>query len=156
MLLKKTVHLKQQFIKNVHLKVFWTLFKNVQRRGPCSLRPCISRPYCTNLPMISDIDLPKTVKKNRKYPGQKIILTLMFWNENTAWKLGLMEPSLLFWICLSNLLWGGPSHWTIQQEPAEDICKIFVPNRWKKQILQNVFISAFFCKSAIDCKGCFI
>ena len=32
--------------KNVHLKVFWTLFKNVHCRGPCSLRPCISRPYC--------------------------------------------------------------------------------------------------------------
>ena len=118
-------------VKN-HLNILVLLF--------ASVRLCCD----TNLPMISDIDLPKIAKKNRKYPGQKIILTEMFWNENTAWKLGLMEPSLLFWICLSNLLWGGPSHWTIQQEPAEDICKIFVPNRWKKQILQNVFISAFF------------
>ena len=26
---------------------FWTLLKNVHCQGPCSLRPCISRPYCT-------------------------------------------------------------------------------------------------------------
>ena len=32
--------------KFVHLKVFWTQFKNVNLRGLCSLRPCISRPYC--------------------------------------------------------------------------------------------------------------
>ena len=57
----KNVHLKYSFIKktcknvqnraklckNVHLKYFWTQFKNVHLRGPCSLRPCISRPYCT-------------------------------------------------------------------------------------------------------------
>jgi hypothetical protein len=33
--------------KNVHLKNFWTQFKNLHCQGPCSLRPCISRPYCT-------------------------------------------------------------------------------------------------------------
>ena len=32
--------------KFVHLKFFWTQFKNVHLRGPCSSRPCISRPYC--------------------------------------------------------------------------------------------------------------
>ena len=32
--------------KFVHLKYFWTQFKNVHLQGPCSLRPCISRPYC--------------------------------------------------------------------------------------------------------------
>ena len=35
--------------KFVHLKFFWTQFKNVHLGGPCSLRPCISRPYCTYL-----------------------------------------------------------------------------------------------------------
>ena len=35
--------------KNMHLKYFWTQFKNVHLRGPCSLRPCISRPYCSSL-----------------------------------------------------------------------------------------------------------
>ena len=30
----------------MHLKFFWTLFKNMHCQGPCSLRPCISRPYC--------------------------------------------------------------------------------------------------------------
>ena len=33
--------------KFVQLKYFWTLFKNVHLQGPCSLRPCISRPYCS-------------------------------------------------------------------------------------------------------------
>ena len=33
--------------KFVHLKFFWTPFKNVHLRGPCSSRLCISRPYCT-------------------------------------------------------------------------------------------------------------
>ena len=42
----KIVQLKWKRSKNVHLKVFWTLFKNVHCQGPCSLRPCISRPYC--------------------------------------------------------------------------------------------------------------
>ena len=32
--------------KNVHLKYFGTQFKNVHLRGLCSLRPCVSRPYC--------------------------------------------------------------------------------------------------------------
>ena len=33
--------------KFVHLKFFWTPFKNMHLRGSCSSRPCISRPYCT-------------------------------------------------------------------------------------------------------------
>ena len=32
--------------KFVQLKYFWTQFKNVHLQGPCSLRSCISRPYC--------------------------------------------------------------------------------------------------------------
>ena len=32
--------------KLVQLKYFWTQFKNVHLQGPCSLRPCILRPYC--------------------------------------------------------------------------------------------------------------
>ena len=32
--------------KFVHLKFFWTQFKNVHLQGPCSSRLCISRPYC--------------------------------------------------------------------------------------------------------------
>ena len=31
----------------MYLKFFWTLVKNVHCQGPCSLRPCISRPYCS-------------------------------------------------------------------------------------------------------------
>ena len=32
--------------KFVQLEFFWTQFKNLHLQGPCSLRPCISRPYC--------------------------------------------------------------------------------------------------------------
>ena len=61
--------------KNVHLKFFWTLFKNVHCRGPCSLRPCISRPCCTRIPnsLILNFTInligPKItlVKKNNKH-----------------------------------------------------------------------------------------
>ena len=45
-LLKKPCTSSNNLSKNVHLKVFWTLFKNVHCQGPCSLRPCILRPYC--------------------------------------------------------------------------------------------------------------
>ena len=57
--LSKNVHLKVSFTKkraktckNVYLKCFWTLFKNVHCQGPCILRPFISRPYCTGFFLI--------------------------------------------------------------------------------------------------------
>ena len=43
---QKTVLLKALLHKFLHLKLFLTQFKNVHLRGPYSLRPCISRPYC--------------------------------------------------------------------------------------------------------------
>ena len=46
---QKTVLLKVLIHKFVQLKCFWTQFKNVHLQGPCSLRPCISRPYCISL-----------------------------------------------------------------------------------------------------------
>ena len=42
----KNVQKRAKTCKNVHLKCFWILFKNVHCQGPCILRPCISRPYC--------------------------------------------------------------------------------------------------------------
>ena len=48
---QKTVLLKVALHKFVHLKFFWTQFKNMHLRGPCSLRLCISRPYCIILSM---------------------------------------------------------------------------------------------------------
>ena len=42
----KIVQIRAKTCKNVHLKYFGTQFKNVHLRGPCRLRPCISRPYC--------------------------------------------------------------------------------------------------------------
>ena len=44
---KKPCSLRFSLHKFVHLKNFWTLFKNVHCQGPCSLRRSISRPYCT-------------------------------------------------------------------------------------------------------------
>ena len=43
---QKNVQKRAKMCKNVHLKYFWTQFKSVHQRGPCSLRPCILRPYC--------------------------------------------------------------------------------------------------------------
>ena len=79
----KNVHLKYSFIKkpcknvqqhaktckNVHLKYFWTQFKNVHLQGPCSLRPCISRPYCTFKPCWSRLLRPPR-PGGRLYPPQ--------------------------------------------------------------------------------------
>ena len=30
-------------------QIFWILFKTVHCQGPCNLRSCISRPYCTHI-----------------------------------------------------------------------------------------------------------
>ena len=46
MLLKVLLH------KFVQLKYFWIQFKNVHLQGPCSLRPCFSRPYCITIQII--------------------------------------------------------------------------------------------------------
>ena len=43
---KKPCSLRFSLHKFVHLKLFGNLLKNVHCQGPCSLRPCISRPYC--------------------------------------------------------------------------------------------------------------
>lgn len=43
-----TAHARFSPEKFVHLKFVWTQLKNLHLRGPCSLRPCISRPYLEN------------------------------------------------------------------------------------------------------------
>ena len=59
----KNVYLKRKISKNVLLKYFWTQFKIVHCQGPCSLRPCISRPYCTVLGiLIFETDVIKAEK----------------------------------------------------------------------------------------------
>ena len=48
--------------KFVHLKFFWTQFKNMHLRGPCCSRSCISRPYCNVcLIKISSTDTSSTL-----------------------------------------------------------------------------------------------
>ena len=56
---QKFVYLKRKISKNVLLKFFWTQFKIVHCRGPCSLRPCISRPYCMKNILISFCSMEK-------------------------------------------------------------------------------------------------
>ena len=46
-MIKKSCCSRFSLHKFVHLKYLWTQFKNVHLQGPCSLRPCISRPYCS-------------------------------------------------------------------------------------------------------------
>ena len=45
-MIKKPCCLRFLLDKFVQLKYFSTQFKNVHLQVPCSLRPCISRPYC--------------------------------------------------------------------------------------------------------------
>ena len=47
---------------------FWTLFKNVHCRGPCSLRPCISRPYCISQSIKSSICNKNDAKETKYVP----------------------------------------------------------------------------------------
>ena len=63
--------------KFIQLKYFWTLFKNVHLQGPCSLKPCISRPYCIPNrfePVLNCTDL--TLTGARFWTGSKEI-----WDE---------------------------------------------------------------------------
>ena len=73
--------------KFVHLKFFWTQFKNVHLRGPCSSRPCISRPYCTllsafvsfdNSVLKSELTMPPWVmmRRGRRWTSHKVKSTL--------------------------------------------------------------------------------
>ena len=52
----KNVQKRAKTCKNVHLKCFWILFKDVHCQGPCILRPCISRPYCIKIVFSLDLD----------------------------------------------------------------------------------------------------
>ena len=42
-MIRKPCYSRFSLHKSVHLKFFWTQFKNVHLRGPCSLRPRVSR-----------------------------------------------------------------------------------------------------------------
>ena len=46
-MIKKSGSSRFSLHKSVHLKFFLDPVKNVHLQGPCSLRPCISRPYGT-------------------------------------------------------------------------------------------------------------
>ena len=64
-MIEKTCYSRFSLHKFVHLKCFWTQYKNVHLRGLCSLRPCILRPYCNILFILA---------KNSKILGQKCCL----------------------------------------------------------------------------------
>ena len=44
---KKPCSIRFSLHKSMYFKVFWTQLETVHLQGPCSLRPCSSRPYCT-------------------------------------------------------------------------------------------------------------
>ena len=50
---QKMCSLRFSLHKFVHIKFFWTLFKNVHCQGSCSLRWCISRPYSSHFALHS-------------------------------------------------------------------------------------------------------
>ena len=47
---KKLCSLRFSIHKPLYLKLFWTQLENVHMQGPCCLKPCSSRPYCTVFP----------------------------------------------------------------------------------------------------------
>ena len=83
--------------KFVHLKFFWTQFKNVHLRGSCSLRPCISRPYCNWLnkisksgwnkryPLLCEESEKKRKKNKRNWPSGARIWTPDFQQFSRPW-----------------------------------------------------------------------
>ena len=58
--------------KFVQLKHFWTQFKNMHLQGPCSLSPCISRPYCTKKNFFSVSSSWKKIKTNIQHSNFKL------------------------------------------------------------------------------------
>ena len=126
--IKKRVSQEHSFFKNVQkcaLQNFWTLFKNEHLRGPCSLRPCSSRPYCickrtiqinfgkTNLVKTHQYELfgsrsadkyrryrrtwPQNIQslKNIKHSFSKICF--IFWK--------LISKSIDIFLCLVHVIW---------------------------------------------------
>ena len=98
--MKKNVQKRAKTCKNVHLKGFRTQFKNVHLQGPCSLRPCISRPYCR----------AKNSWGSLKFLNSKpvhLIMKIYLYNNNRL-KLGLSQRHTkfekIFFMVLTNQL----------------------------------------------------
>ena len=53
--------------KFIHPKKFWTQFEIVYCQGPCSLRLCISRPYCTYRPIVWIHDMTERLQMGQSY-----------------------------------------------------------------------------------------
>ena len=65
--------------KFVQLKYFWTQFKNVHLQGPCSLRPCISRPYYDTWSWLAFVRFwrhPKDISKLTDLSLQSVLFRL--------------------------------------------------------------------------------
>ena len=64
---------KVKMIKNVHLKNFWTQFKIVHCQGPCSLRPCILRPYCNSLDLRNLLEQAFSIEHTKKLSAKLLM-----------------------------------------------------------------------------------
>ena len=66
---------------------FWTLFKNVHCRGPCSLRPCITRPYCISQSIKSSICNKNDAKETRYVPYTlEVEYASLYHKKKWGWK----------------------------------------------------------------------
>ena len=98
----------------MHLKLFWTLFKNIHCQGPFSLRPCISRPYCIYKVWNSTswklqnhnffaIKVTKRPKHWNRLPKMIICLLPLMWLTWLTWPISTTATPRFFGYCHSNL-----------------------------------------------------
>ena len=78
-LLHKFVQLKYFWTQ---LKYFWTQFKNVHLQGPCSLRPCISRPYCSLSTRVRKLFKGGNYSREETIPGNMVTIKIGHKNHN--------------------------------------------------------------------------
>ena len=88
--------------KFVQLKYFWTQFKNVHLQGPCSLRPCISRPYCT---YITETDTTEHIIHSNDFVLCIIFLRILSEKKDHC------DERVLSWQQPENEGFGGISSW---------------------------------------------
>jgi hypothetical protein len=104
--------------KNVHLKCFWTLFKNMHCQGPCILRPCISRPYCIPLalPLVTSY-IPLSWNKETPLQKSNFLSSQMVSHRSSPSFLPLLKSKWVqlngktFQVLKNSLFTGGRQFW---------------------------------------------
>ena len=95
-MIKKTCCSRFLLHRFVQLKFLWTQFKTMLLQGLCSLRPCISRPYCS-------IFLSCLVSSHLKYLNLQFN-TQVHWTDGTNDQVSDVSSIIFFHDFLQNSL----------------------------------------------------